>query len=395
MEPAWPGGPPTAGPLAGTKVLDLSRVLAGPFAGMMLGDLGADVIKIEHPAGDETRRWGPPFVGSTAAYYLAANRNKRSVVLDLRTEADRAIAQQLAASADVILENFLPGATDRFGLSYADVSRMNPGCVYCSITSFGRDNPQAHRKGYDLLMQAIGGIMGITGPTDGPPVKVGVAISDLAAGMFSTIGVLAALTQRAVTGKGDHVEVALLDAQVALLANQAMNWLSAGVDPGRLGSDHPNVAPYGAFATKSSSIVVGAGTDQQFRELCVALWRQEWADDPRFSTNAARVENRAELRTSLEQILVTQDADHWVSLFDRAGVICGPIRSVREVFEDPFVEERMVQRVEHPTLGSLLQVASPVQIGGRRADVRLPPPDLGSDTDNVRRFFRQHVTGEG
>jgi crotonobetainyl-CoA:carnitine CoA-transferase CaiB-like acyl-CoA transferase len=391
----WLAAPCPPGPLQGVRVLDLSRVMAGPYASMILGDLGADVIKVEQLSGDETRRWGPPFVGSTAAYYFSANRNKRSIVLDLKQDGDRRVARELAKRADVVIENFMPGAAQRFGLAYEDLQADNPSCVYCSVSGFGHGTPLERRKGYDLLMQAIGGMMSVTGQEDGPPAKVGVPISDLAAGLFGAIGVLGALVDRERTGRGRHVEIALLDAQVALLSNQAMNWLLAGLNPTRMGSDHPNVAPYGSFRTRTIAIVVGAGTDAQFQDLCRALHRESWITDPRFATNSARVANRQELRGELQDVLAEQPAAHWLKVLDHAGVVCGPIRSVPEVFEDPHVRDRMVASAPHPELGMVEQVVSPIRFDGQKAAVGQAPPPLGAHTDAIRRHLERVLTQEG
>ncbi len=380
---AWPGVDCVPGPLTGIKVLDLSRVLAGPFATMLMADLGADVIKIESPDGDATRGWGPPFVGDTAVYYLTANRGKRSVVLDLRTSGGRSAATALATVADVVVENFRPGGASRFGLAYEDVRAVNERCVYCSITGFGTGSAREGDPTYDLVVQAAGGIMGITGMEGEPPVKVGVATADLMAGLYAVTATVSALVERERTGAGRQVEIALMDAQVAGLGNQAMNWLAAGVNPARLGSDHPNVAPYGAYETDGGYIVVAIGNDAQFGRLAEAVDRPDWNSDPRFATNGARVANRAELRAALEAILRARPADEWLERLRAARVPCGPVRDVAGVFSDPEVRERMVRSVPHPRLGSVPQVLSPFRFDGAATDDLRHPPGLGEHTDDV------------
>ncbi|HWK26888.1 MAG TPA: CoA transferase [Solirubrobacter sp.] len=379
----WPAPGGGEGPLAGLKVLDLSRVLAGPFATMLLGDLGADVLKIESPSGDVTRHWGPPFVGDTAVYYFTTNRNKRSVVLDLTREQDRAAALELAGEADVVVENFRPGGAARFGLAYADVQARNPGCVYCSITGFGTGSAREDEPAYDLVVQAAGGMMGVTGVDGAPPVKVGVATADLLAGLYATTAIVAGLHERNRTGVGTDVEVSLMDTQVAGLANQALNWLAARLNPSRLGSDHPNVAPYGAYATGSSYIVVAVGNDAQFAQLAAALDRAAWVDDPRFATNRARVANRAALRDELQSVLELRSADEWLARLRAARVPCAPVRDVAAVFADEEISERVVRHVPHPTLGEIPQVLSPFRFRGRPTEVRGAPPALGQHTDEV------------
>lgn len=389
----WPtAAEPLPGPLQGIKVLDLSRVLAGPFATMLMADLGADVIKVESPEGDVTRGWGPPFVDDTAAYYLTANRSKRSVVLDLRQEADRAAAAALAATADVVVENFRPGGARRFGLAYEDVRARNERCVYCSITGFGTGSARELEPAYDLVVQAAGGIMGITGVDGEPPVKVGVATADLMAGLYAATGVIAALVERDRTGRGRHLEIALMDVQVAGLGNQALNWLAAGLNPSRLGSDHPNVAPYGAYGTATDYIVVAIGNDAQFARLADAVGRGEWRADARFATNGARVENRAAMRAELEAILRERSATDWLVHLRAAGVPCGPVRDVAGVFADPEVHERSVRSVPHPRLGSVPQVLSPFRFDGAPADAVRRPPELGEHTDEVLAHLRGEVT---
>jgi crotonobetainyl-CoA:carnitine CoA-transferase CaiB-like acyl-CoA transferase len=381
---AWPeASEPLKGPLAGLRVLDLSRVLAGPFATMVLGDLGADVLKVESPAGDITRHWGPPFVGDDAVYYFTANRNKRSVVLDLTLEQDRDIARRLALGADVIVANFRPGGAQRFGLAYADIAGDNPRCVYCSITGFGVGSPREHEPAYDLVVQAAGGMMGVTGVDGAPPVKVGVATADLLTGLYATTAILAGLQARERSGSGTEIEVSLMDAQVAGLANQALNWLIAGINPSRLGSDHPNVAPYGAYATGTSYIVVAVGSDRQFASLAATVDEPGWVDDARFATNAARVANRAVLRDELQAAFARASAETWLERLRAAGVPCAPVRDVADVFADEEIHDRIVRSIPHPLLGEVKQVLSPFRFDGRPMEVQAPPPALGQHNDEV------------
>lgn len=376
----WPVGPSRPGPLAGLRVLDLSRILAGPFATMQLADLGADVIKVEAPGrGDETRRWGPPFQpDGTAAYFTAANRNKRALTLDLAHPAGGAIARRLALAADVVVDNFLPGRLARFGLDRVGLLPANPALVTCTITGFGSDSADAGRPGFDFLAQAAGGLMAVTGADGGEPTKVGVAIVDLAAGLFASIGVLAALRQREQTGRGAHVEVSLLDAVVGLLANQSANWLVGGVEPARMGNAHPNIAPYESFATADRPIAIAVGTDRQFAGLAVALGRPELAEDGRFRTNADRVGHRRDLCSELEEVLTAKPRESWLARLNAAGVPAAPINSIPEVFADAAVRDRLIVDVM-----GCRQVRSPVHIDGKPVTIDDPPPPLGRDTEEI------------
>jgi crotonobetainyl-CoA:carnitine CoA-transferase CaiB-like acyl-CoA transferase len=378
--PGWPPGPGRPGPLAGLRVLDLSRILAGPFATMQLADLGADVIKVEAPGnGDETRRWGPPFTGDgTAAYFLAINRNKRAISLDLGHPEAAALGRRLGLAADVVVDNFLPGRLARFGLDHASLARRNPRVVSCTISGYGSDGPAAERPGFDFLIQAEGGIMSITGQPGEEPTKVGVAIADLAAGLFATIGILAALREREATGAGRRVEVALLDAQVAMLANQAMNWLVGGVTPGRMGNAHPSIAPYESYRTGDGPIAIGVGTDRQFARLAEAIGAPELAGDQRFRGNAERVAHREELKRRIERQLREGDRRHWLERLAAAGVPAAPINSIPEVFADPLVRQRALVEVD-----GVPQVRSPVRVDGRPVEVDTAPPSLGRDTEAV------------
>ncbi|MGH8944574.1 MAG: CaiB/BaiF CoA transferase family protein [Acidimicrobiia bacterium] len=372
------------GPLAGLRVVDFSRILAGPYATMILADLGADVIKIERPqVGDETRRWGPPFVRDRSGepvgtYYFAVNRNKRSVEVDLKTEEGRELAYDLCEVADVAVHNFLPESAASLGVSPDVLRKKNPRLVVASITGFGNDNPYADRPGFDFVIQAMGGLMSITGPVGGPPLKVGVAIADLAAGLYAAIGILAALHQRSETDVGAVVEVALLDSQVSLLVNQAMNYLLGGINPEPMGNVHPNIAPYETFRTADREIALGVGTDRQFQHLCNVLGCPELAEDDRFSSNDGRIKNREELSDLLETSLTSRTAAEWLVEMLQAGIPCGPVNTVADVFADPVIAERLLVQLE-----AFPQVNSPIRIHGRPSRLHTPPPPLGSDNRDV------------
>ena len=301
-------------PLHGIRVLDLSRVLAGPYCTMVLGDLGADVIKVESPEGDETRGWGPPFASGESAYYLCVNRNKRSIVLDFKTEAGRAILHELVKRSDVLVENFRPGTLARFALDFDSVAAVNPNLIYCSITGFGQTGPLRDKPGYDFMIQAMGGLMSITGEPEGEPMKVGVAVADLFAGQNAVIAILAALQARAQTGKGQHLDVSLFDSQVAMLANVASNFLTSGNLPKRYGNAHANIVPYQSFQASDAWFVVAVGNDKQFEKLCQVLGKGELARDPRFAANVGRVENRDELLALLQLVFLTRASDEWLSM---------------------------------------------------------------------------------
>jgi crotonobetainyl-CoA:carnitine CoA-transferase CaiB-like acyl-CoA transferase len=392
---AWPAGEKLEGPLTGVKVLDLSRVLAGPWATMVLADMGADVIKIEPPEGDPTRSWGPPFVGETAVYYFSANRNKRSVVLDLTQAEDCEVARALSAEADVLVQNFRPGRAARFGLSYEDIRTVNLGCIYCSVTGYGSGTSQQDQPAYDLVVQAVGGMMGVTGIEDQPPVKVGVATADLLTGLYASTAILGVLAERARTGKGRQIEVPLIDTQIAGLANQALNWLAAGLNPVRLGSDHPNVAPYGAFVTGTGDIVIAIGNDRQFASLAEVVNHPEWVDDARFAHNSSRVANRALLRAELEATLRMRSSTDWLSDMRHRDIPCGPVRDVAEVFEDQELYERMVVHVQDSSGRTVPQVRSPFRFDGRPSGNMTAPPTLGQDTDNVVGHVKRTLNGDG
>lgn len=378
-----------AGSLSHLRVLDLSRVLAGPWAGQVLGDLGAEVIKIERPGtGDDTRAWGPPYFrgadGSEelSAYFLTANRNKHSLAVDIAHPDGQALIRKLVAESDVLLENFKVDGLKRYGLDYDSLKLINPKLIYCSITGFGQDGPYANRPGYDYLIQAMGGLMSITGQPDGEPgegpVKVGVALTDILTGLYATIGVLAALSHRDRTGEGQYVETALLDVQVACLANQAMNYLTTGKAPTRMGNSHPNIVPYQDFPTADGNMVLTVGNDKQFARLCGVLGHPEWAADDRFASNRARVANRKELIPRLRQATVMRSTREWVDILERSGVPCGPVNTLDEVFDDPHVLARgMKQTVAHPELGEVPTVGNPVRLKLTPVTYRMAPPLLG------------------
>ena len=385
-----------SGPLSHIRVLDLSRIMAGPWSGQILADLGADVIKIERTGeGDDTRRWGPPFLKDQAGrptqeagYYLSVNRGKRSVELDLKSAEGRAAVRALAARSDIVLENFKTGTLDQMGLGYADLKEINPRLIYCSITGFGLNGPMAGDAAYDFMIQGMGGLMSVTGGADdapgGGPQKVGVPIVDIMTGMYATIGVLAALANRDQTGAGDHIDLAMLDVSVAMLANQAMNYLLSGKPPVRRGNRHPNIQPQNVYPVADGHIVLAVGNDGQFRKFAAAIGHPELADDPAYATNAARVENLPELEATLIAALSKGTIDHWVATFAKAGVPSGPINTVDRVFEEPQVKHRqMLREIPHPLGGELKQVVSPLNFANAPLRYETAPPLLGQHTQEV------------
>jgi crotonobetainyl-CoA:carnitine CoA-transferase CaiB-like acyl-CoA transferase len=372
--------------LAGIRVLDLSRVLAGPYCTMLLADLGADVVKVERPGeGDETRTWGPPYAGGEAAYFLSVNRSKRSVAIDLGREEGRALAHRLAADADVVLENFRAGTAERLGLGYDDLSRTNPGLVYCSIGGFGSGRTPPGRPGYDFVVQAESGLMAITGEEGGAPLKVGVAVVDVLSGYAAATSILAALVARASTGRGERLEVSLLDVALSSLVNVAQSSLVTGKEARRFGNAHPNIVPYQTFDAADGTIAVAAANDGLYRRLCDAIDRPDLAVDARFATNPARVENRDALIEELQRVFATRGADDWIALLDSAGVPAGKVRGVLEAFEEAARAGRdATTTVEHPTAGALRLAASPLRpASGTREPA--PPPLLGQHTREVLR----------
>lgn len=384
--------------LSHLRVLDLSRVLAGPWASQLLADLGADVIKIEKPgSGDDTRTWGPPWwkgqgeqEEAVAAYFLCANRNKRSLTVDLTRPQGQEIILRLAETADVVIENFKVGALARYGLDYASLSARNPRLVYCSITGFGQTGPYAPRAGYDFLIQGMGGLMSITGRPDhepgGGPMKVGVALTDILTGLYAANAILAALAWRERSGRGQYIDMALLDVQVACLANQALNYLTTGQDPPRLGNAHPNIVPYQDFPTADGWMILAIGNDGQFARFCAEAGVPELAADPRYATNPARVAHRAELIPRLQELTRTRSTDAWIVALERAGVPCGPINPLSKVFADPQVRARgMALRLPHERLGEVPQVANPMHLSATPPAYRGAPPLLGEHTTEVLR----------
>ena len=374
-----------ASALAGILVADFSRVLAGPLCTMTLGDLGADVVKVEHPdGGDDTRAWGPPWHAEGATYYLGLNRNKRSVTLDLKDAADLELARRLAARADVVVESFRPGTIDRLGLGYDDVAAVNPGVVYCSISAFGTGERAAVLPGYDLLLQAMSGLMSITGEPDGRPLKVGAALIDMTCGLYACNGVLAALHARTHTGAGQLVQVSLLDSALAALLNHASGFLLAGMVPGRFGNDHPSITPYGTYRAADGDLAVGCGNDALFRRLCAAIGRPELADDERYATNAARVEHRDALTADLEAALGAAPAAEWVARLGEAGVPAGPIHDIAQAFA--FAAELGLEpSVE---VDGVRTVRPPVRLSQTPAAVRRRPPRLGEHDAEIRAWLR-------
>lgn len=385
-----------AGALSHIRVLDLSRVLAGPWSGQILADLGADVIKVERPgSGDDTRAWGPPFLKdesgrdtSEAAYFLSANRNKQSVTIDFTQPEGQALVRKLAAESDILIENFKVGGLAAYGLDYESLKAINPRLIYCSITGFGQFGPYAKRAGYDFMIQGLGGLMSLTGRSDqeegAGPVKVGVALTDILTGLYSSVAILAALTARETTGRGQHIDMALLDVQVACLANQAMNYLTTGVPPRRLGNAHPNIVPYQDFPTADGDFILTVGNDGQFRKFCEVAGHPEWADDPRFASNKARVASRAELIPLIRQATVFKTTAEWVAALEAVGVPCGPINDLAAVFEDPQVLARGLKvELPHALAGAVAQVASPLRLSDTPVEYRMAPPRLGEHTASV------------
>ncbi len=369
-------------PLEGVRVLDLSRVLAGPYATMVLADLGADVVKVEHPErGDDTRHWGPPFAGGESAYFLSVNRNKRSIAVDLKDPEGLERVKHLAAEADVLIENMRRGALERFGLGYEALRELNPDLIYCSVTGFGPGKDR-DRPGYDFLIQARAGVMGITGFPEGEPTKVGVAIADIVCGLYAATAILAALRRREITGEGARIEVPLFEATLGWLANRGQEYLVSGEDKGRMGNAHPTIVPYQTFDASDRPVAVAVGNDAQFRRLCEAVGRADLADDERYATNPERVANREVLVEILQGEFSKLTADEWVEKIREAGVPAGPVNALADVFSDEHVlSSGILQTVEHPAAGVLKMLASPVLVDGERPPVRRPPPTLGQHTE--------------
>jgi len=376
---------PAPGALSGLRVLDLSRILSGPFATMTLADLGADVIKVEQPGhGDDTRQWGPPFQGDEAAYFLSVNRNKRSIAVDLKSADGLALVRRLCQQVDVVVENFRPGTAARLGLGYEQLGSDHPGLVYASISGYGQTGPDGERPGYDAIAQARSGIMSVTGEPDGPPVRVGVSSADLVAGMWAVIGILAALRERDRTGRGQWVDISLLDGSVSWLTYVASGYFASGEVPRRYGSAHPTIAPYQAFPTADDHLMVAVGNDGLWRRFAPVVGLTELVDDPRFATNPQRVRNREQLVELITRALAPHGALEWARRCADAGVPVSPIQSVEQVMGDPQVLARgMVTTVEHPTAGTVRTVGCPVRLSSTPPTVRLPPPTLGQHTADV------------
>jgi formyl-CoA transferase/CoA:oxalate CoA-transferase len=375
-------------PLLGVTVVDLSQQLAGPFCSMILGDLGASVIKVEKPGGDDTRQWGPPFWAGESCYFLSINRGKRSVVIDLKRPAGRDVLTRLLQRGDVLVENFRPGAMDRLGFGWEAAHRLNPRLVYCSISAFGGDGPYRDRPGYEALMQAYSGLMSITGRPGDEPVRAGTSISDIGAGMYAAIGILAALIARRETGAGQLVETSLLEGQVAWLSFHAVSYFATGENPPRLGTASPYVAPYETFRTRDQHLMLAVGNDSLWQRMCDAMGLAHLAVDPRFATNPERCRHRDELAAILQERFLEGGRDEWVAILNAAGVPCGPINTVGETLADPQVRHRgMVAEFEHPRVGKLRMPGNPIRLSGAPWRPQSAPPLLGADTDAVLADF--------
>ncbi len=374
-------------PLDGITVVDLTRVLSGPYCTMMLGDMGARVIKVEQPGrGDETRAWGPPFQGGESAYFLSINRNKESVAVDFKHPAGRAVLESLIASADVLVENFRPGTLDRLGLDYPALAARRPDLVYCSVSGFGQTGLKRDLPGYDMVLQAEAGLMSITGPADGQACRLGVAVADILAGLLASQGIVLALFARQRSGAGQLVDVAMFDSVVSLLSYQAALCLATGVSPARMGNEHPTIVPYDAFDAADAPFVLAVGNDEQWRRLCEAAGLERLGTDPRFATNPARVEHRAQLRPLLAGVFHTRSREQWIADLGRAGVPCGAVREIAEVLADPQIAaRRMLETLEHPAAGLIQLLGLPIKLTNTPGTVRTPPPLLGEHTRRVLR----------
>ena len=375
------------GPLSGFRVLDLTRVLAGPTCTQMLGDLGAEVIKIERPeAGDDTRGFAPPFVPNTkeSAYFVGVNRNKKSVTLDIAKPEGQAIIHKLLEHCDILVENFKVGALAKYGLGYEQLAKTHPRLIYCSITGFGQTGPYAPRPGYDALIQAMGGVMSLTGDPNGSPQKVGVPVADLFAGLYGCIGILAAVNHRNNTGQGQQIDIGMLDTHVAWLANQGMNYLATGENPPRLGNQHPNIAPYQEFPTKDGYIILAVGNDPTFERFCKAFGQEALLADPRFATNPIRVQNRQLVTDTLTPVMKSKTTAEWIEALEALKIGCGPINTLEQVFADPHVQAReMVVEMAHGSGETVKVIANPVKLSATPPSYRSAPPVLGEHTQNV------------
>jgi len=387
-----------AGPLTGIRVLDMTRVIAGPLAGQTLGDLGADVIKVERKGeGDESRRVGPPWMPEhegietpDSTYYQAVNRNKRSIAVDFATEAGADLVRRLADRCDVLLENYRPGTLDRYGLGANQLRQRNPGLIYCSLTGFGQTGPYSSRSGYDYLVQGMGGLMSVTGLADGEPgagpIRVGIPVVDIFGGMNATIGILAALRHRDATGEGQNIDIALYDSQLAAMLNAASSWLNAGVHLGRTGNDHPSAVPYGIYEASDGYVIIATFNDREFVRLAEVLGRPDWKDDPRYKSMGARVANRAAIKAEVAAIVIRQPRAHWVKLLNEAKISTGPINEMSDVAADPQTLARdMVVTMEHPVIGPIRAMGSPLKLSASPPEYRMAPPLLGENTNDILR----------
>ncbi len=390
-------------PLTGIRILDLSRVLAGPWCTQNLADLGADVIKVERPKyGDDTRAWGPPFLKdeeghdtTEAAYYLSANRNKRSIEVDIASPEGIKLIKDLAKYCDILVENFKVGGLQQYGLDYDSLKDECPHLIYCSITGFGQTGPFAERPGYDFMIQGMGGLMSITGERDGlpgaGPQKAGVAVTDIITGMYASLAIMAALQERQKSGLGQHLDIALLDSHIAMLANQPLNFMTSGVAPTRAGNAHQNVVPYQVFKTSDGFMIVAVGNDSQFRSYCQAIGKPELGTDPKFATNSQRIINRDELIPMLEKIMATGERDAWIAKLESAGVPCGPIQTIDQVFSHPQVIHRGIwQNIPHPLGGTTPTTASPMRFSATPVEYRRAPPTLGQHTEEILQELANH-----
>lgn len=375
----------TNGPLSGYRVLDLSRVLAGPYCTMILGDLGAEIIKVERPgSGDDTRSWGPPFKGQEAVYFLTVNRNKKSIAVDIKTRKGQNIIRQLASKCDVLVENYIPGKLAQYNLGYDQLKTECPRLIYCSISGYGQTGPYAKRAGYDVIVSGVAGLMHITGPKDGEPCKVGVVMTDLSTGLYAHGAIMAAILQRQKSGQGQHIDCDLFSTQVASLINIGGNFLNAGIEATRHGTAHPSIVPYQAFKTQDSYILVGAGNDGQFRLLCKRLGLEQLIEDKKFSTNKARVTNRKELLDLLKKMFNTNTTQYWLDLLENSGIPYGPINNMAAVFSDPqTIHNGMIQTIQHPDIGDIRVPGPPVRFSDFPRDAPSAPPTLGQHTDHV------------
>jgi len=372
-------------PLQGIRILDLSRILAGPYCTMILGDLGAEIIKVERPGtGDDTRTWGPPFSDGESAYFLCCNRNKKSIAIDLKNPSGVEIIKDFVKVSDVLTENFTPGLMKGFGLDYETLSKLNPRLIYCSISAYGQDGPYRNRPGYDMVLSAVGGLMGITGERDGNPVKVGVAITDVVTGLYASGAIMASLLWRERSGVGQYIDCSLLDAQVSALANIASNYLVAGKEAQRWGTAHESIVPYQVFQTKDLPVAIAVANQKLWINFCKMIGKEEWVDDPRFESNPKRVENREELIALIAEAMAEKTCDEWVKLFVEASIPCGPVNTMESLFDDPQVLHReMLAEIPHPKIGTLRLGGIPLKYSKTPLTIRFPPPLIAEHTDEI------------